>query len=331
MTDDIKGKPARLTNIKCSSLPTLKNSTTQWQRMPNKNSIIIRVQTRVHRLNPNPKGRLPKKSKKNKVLSTPQDSGDREAITYYFQMANFQMFLRAYLNLANKISKASSQNFQICSEPSQSAFSTLFFWLLTHLLYSYHHFSTLHWTRTCQRPSILPTNHRTKTTRTSNYYWINMMFMKTACLSFLFAASQCQGFSLSGTYSASLQSTSSSTFTGNSVRIHASTLTTQPHGQSREMTMYEPNPGFDPSRQNSAQKKLKSGFWVALDHTENWISQTLARSPKGNPHDRKEVSYDCELNQHALGVIAGIFRWVLECFFLLFFFETVQIWNWCVS
>lgn len=51
----------------------------------------------------------------------------REAITYYFQMANFQMFLRAYLNLANKISKASSQNFQICSEPSQSAFSTLFF------------------------------------------------------------------------------------------------------------------------------------------------------------------------------------------------------------
>jgi len=72
--------------------------------------------------------------------------------------------------------------------------------------------------------------------------------------------------------------------------------------------MYEPNPGFDPSRQNSAQKKLKSGFWVALDHTENWISQTLARSPKGNPHDRKEVSYDCELNQHALGVIAGIFR-----------------------
>ena len=69
MTHDIKGKPARLTNIKCSSLPTLKNSTTQWQRMPNKNSIIIRVQTRVHRLNPNPKGRLPKKSKKNQDLN----------------------------------------------------------------------------------------------------------------------------------------------------------------------------------------------------------------------------------------------------------------------
>ena len=74
------------------------------------------------------------------------------------------------------------------------------------------------------------------------------------------------------------------------------------------MTMFEPNPGnpgFDP-RRKKAKKKLKSGFWVALDHTENWISQTLAKS-RGNPHDRNEVSYDCELNQYALGSIAGIF------------------------
>lgn len=72
------------------------------------------------------------------------------------------------------------------------------------------------------------------------------------------------------------------------------------------MTMYEPS--FDPPDKVSAQKKLKAGFWVALDHTQKWISDTLSNSTRENPHDRKEVSYDCELNQQVLATIAGIFR-----------------------
>ena len=79
------------------------------------------------------------------------------------------------------------------------------------------------------------------------------------------------------------------------------------HKNKNNLVMYD-QPGFDPSRRNHAQKKLKSGFWVALDHTEHWISQVLASSTKENPHARKEVTYDCELNQYPLGVIAGIFR-----------------------
>lgn len=73
-----------------------------------------------------------------------------------------------------------------------------------------------------------------------------------------------------------------------------------------EMTMYEPS--FDPSDKASARKKLKAGFWVALDHTQKWISETLSNSTRENPHARKEVTYDCELNQQVLATIAGIFR-----------------------
>lgn len=78
-------------------------------------------------------------------------------------------------------------------------------------------------------------------------------------------------------------------------------------GCSRSMlTMYEPS--FDPPDKASAQKKLKAGFWVALDHTEKWISETLSNASQENPHARKEVTYECELNQKVLGTIAGIFR-----------------------
>ena len=72
--------------------------------------------------------------------------------------------------------------------------------------------------------------------------------------------------------------------------------------------MYESN--FERPRKSHAQEKLKSGFWVALDHTEKWISQILSSSTKENPYARKEVFYDCELNQKTLGAIAGIFRCV---------------------
>jgi len=81
----------------------------------------------------------------------------------------------------------------------------------------------------------------------------------------------------------------------------------------RSITMYEPS--FDPPRKSSVQNNLNpvqhnsnSGFWIALDDTKKWISGLLSASGKNNPHGRKEVAYQCELNQYPLGAIAGIFR-----------------------
>jgi len=125
------------------------------------------------------------------------------------------------------------------------------------------------------------------------------MKLLSATLTFL-AAIQGEGFSV-------IQSRpSSTTFTGTGMPklVHrpASKL-----NANRDLTrMYEP--AFDPPNQSSSQQKLNSGFWVALDHTKKWLSRTLSRATKENPHGRNEVSYDCELNQETAGAIAGIFR-----------------------
>jgi hypothetical protein len=66
--------------------------------------------------------------------------------------------------------------------------------------------------------------------------------------------------------------------------------------------------GDNQSPQQSAQQKLKTGFWNALEHTETWMSNILKNSTKENPIARNEVSYECEMNQGTLACIAGIFR-----------------------
>lgn len=71
-------------------------------------------------------------------------------------------------------------------------------------------------------------------------------------------------------------------------------------------------PSSDPPNDNAqAKKALNAGFWNALSHTEQWISETLSdasKSGKSNPHARKELSYVCEMNENSLAAIAGIFR-----------------------
>jgi len=62
------------------------------------------------------------------------------------------------------------------------------------------------------------------------------------------------------------------------------------------------------SESQSAQQKLKTGFWNALEHTETWMSNILKNSTKENPIARNEVSYECEMNEGTLACIAGIFR-----------------------
>jgi len=108
---------------------------------------------------------------------------------------------------------------------------------------------------------------------------------------------------LSSSYSSSCSS--KSIFLGDVIQ-NCSSRSRNRRYRSGIMTMYEP--AFDPSDKASARKKLKAGFWVALDHTEKWISDTLSSSTRENPHARKEVTYDCELNQQVLATIAGIFR-----------------------
>lgn len=65
--------------------------------------------------------------------------------------------------------------------------------------------------------------------------------------------------------------------------------------------------GNDPPRDQSSEQKLKSGFWNALSHTEEWMSNTL-KSSANNPLVRNEVSYECEMNPGILSCITGIFR-----------------------
>ena len=99
----------------------------------------------------------------------------------------------------------------------------------------------------------------------------------------------------------------SSTFVGNNARLKHSSIQRSIASNHRSMIMYEPS--FDlPRRKAFAQRKLNSGFWVALDHTEKWIAETLSSPSTENPHGRKEFTYECELNQYPLGTIAGIFR-----------------------
>lgn len=118
-------------------------------------------------------------------------------------------------------------------------------------------------------------------------------------LNFLIALGQIEGFTIQS-------NPTKSSFVGTNVRtIQYPSIQMSSSYNRRSMTMYEPS--FDPPRKTSV-RKLKSGFWVALDHTEKWISETLSGSSTENPHARKEVTYECELNQYPLGSIAGIFR-----------------------
>ncbi len=66
--------------------------------------------------------------------------------------------------------------------------------------------------------------------------------------------------------------------------------------------------GNDPPKDSKSEQKLKSGFWNALSHTEEWMSNTLKAAKTDNPLMRNEVSYECEMNQGILSCITGIFR-----------------------
>jgi len=57
-----------------------------------------------------------------------------------------------------------------------------------------------------------------------------------------------------------------------------------------------------------------SGVWSALAKTEQWISDTIAKSARAgsNPYSRKEVSYVCETTDETLMAVANIFRRVKE-------------------
>jgi len=135
------------------------------------------------------------------------------------------------------------------------------------------------------------------------------MKLRTVC-SYLMALAiyQSEGFTFQSTQ------TRTSTFIGTNVRNqYRSDQTANKHRNRRSITMYEPS--FDPPRKSSVQNILdsvqhnsNSGFWIALDDTKKWISGLLSSSCKDNPHGRKEVAYQCELNQYPLGAIAGIFR-----------------------
>ena len=135
------------------------------------------------------------------------------------------------------------------------------------------------------------------------------MKLHTVC-SYLMALAtyQSEGFTFQSTQ------TRASTFIGTNVRTqYRSNQTANTNRNRRSITMYEPS--FDPPRKSSVQKNLNSvqhnsnsGFWIALDDTKKWISGLLSASGQDNPHSRKEVAYQCELNQYPLGAIAGIFR-----------------------
>lgn len=72
--------------------------------------------------------------------------------------------------------------------------------------------------------------------------------------------------------------------------------------------LYGPN-SDDNGAEKEAIDKLNSGFWNALEYTEQWISHTLSNpESKSNPHARKELKYVCEMNDHILSAVASIFR-----------------------
>ncbi len=77
--------------------------------------------------------------------------------------------------------------------------------------------------------------------------------------------------------------------------------------------MYEPSSN-DPKKE--ANDALKSGFWNALEYTEQWITETLRKATeegKTNPYARKELNYFCEMNEYTIAAVASIFRY--EYFF----------------
>jgi hypothetical protein len=73
--------------------------------------------------------------------------------------------------------------------------------------------------------------------------------------------------------------------------------------------MYEPSSN-DPRKE--ANDALKSGFWNALEYTEQWITETLRKATeegKTNPYARKELNYFCEMNEYTIAAVASIFRY----------------------
>jgi len=90
--------------------------------------------------------------------------------------------------------------------------------------------------------------------------------------------------------------------------------TSSHHGRTiSKETKLRYEPGNDPpnNTNKAAKDALNAGFWHALSHTEQWISETLKEatmSGKSNPYGRKELNYVCEMNDSILAAVAGIFR-----------------------
>lgn len=102
---------------------------------------------------------------------------------------------------------------------------------------------------------------------------------------------------------------SSSSSRSRSSSIHRSNINTR----RSTFLMYEPSSN-DPRKE--ANDALKSGFWNALEYTEQWITETLRKATeegKTNPYARKELNYFCEMNEYTIAAVASIFRY--EYFF----------------